>query len=222
HAEPRGALAPRRPRAESGAVRRRQPALRLPDDPARHPGEPVRPAPGAALRERRREDLRGVRQAVLTVRAVWEGERDGSRLHARAQVGAAGGRGDSLISPPEGVVRNQPSTTFDPRTGATPCLNDLKAKSPSLPAHPRASALPSRSTWPTRGRRWLSTTPPASRELTASLPRSPARAAGRSPCKPMCPGTPTSSACSPRRKRHSAGSMSWSTTLAFTILTCWA
>jgi len=41
------------------------PLFALPDDAARHPGEPLRPAACADLRERRGEDLRGVRQAIF-------------------------------------------------------------------------------------------------------------------------------------------------------------
>ena len=53
--------APGRPEAEGGPVRRRQPAVRPPDDPTRHPSEPVCPVACPDLRNRRRQDLRGVR-----------------------------------------------------------------------------------------------------------------------------------------------------------------
>lgn len=53
-------------------IQGRQPALRPPDDAARHPGESVRPAACPDLRRQRREDLRGVRPAVLPVRPVRE------------------------------------------------------------------------------------------------------------------------------------------------------
>ncbi len=43
-----------------------------------------------------------------------------------------------------------------------------RAKSRSSPARPRGSARPSPSTWPPRGRRWSSTTPPARKGPSAS------------------------------------------------------
>ena len=82
--------APGRPEAEGGPVRRRQPAVRPPDDAARHPGEPVRPAAGADLRGRSREDLRGVRQAVLAVRPVRQRPHRPHRRHARPEAGGPG------------------------------------------------------------------------------------------------------------------------------------
>src|SRR5262249_58650710 len=93
------------PAAEGGPVRRRQPLVRPRDDAARRPREPVRPAAGADLPGRRRQDLRGVRQAVLAVRAVRQRQRDGSRRHARPEAGATADRGDSVISPAEGARR---------------------------------------------------------------------------------------------------------------------
>src|SRR5262249_43319046 len=101
---PRGAVATGRPDEKSGPVSPRQSVVRRPDDAARHPGRTVCPPAGAAVRGRRREDLRRVRQAVLAVRAVRECERDRSRRHARPKVGAVGRRGDSGPSPAGGAA----------------------------------------------------------------------------------------------------------------------
>ncbi len=73
------------------------PAVRPPDDAARHPGEPVRPAASPDLRERRGEDLRGIRQAVLAVRPVRQRPHQPHRRHARQKAGGAGGSGVQVI-----------------------------------------------------------------------------------------------------------------------------
>src|SRR5208282_6836493 len=96
---PRSAAAPGRPEEESDPVSGRQSAVRRADDAARHPGQPVRSLAGADLRERTRQNLCGIRQALLALRTIRQRESNRSRRHARSQVGAAGSQGDSVTRP---------------------------------------------------------------------------------------------------------------------------
>jgi hypothetical protein len=124
---------PCRPDAQGGPVRRRQPLVRPPDDAARRPGGPVRPAASAALRERRGEDLPGIRQAVLALRPVRECGGHRCRHHARPKTGGVGGRGKAIR--PGGDLRT-PSTSFI-RWRITPEV--IAGKQVSTPA-PRQAA----------------------------------------------------------------------------------
>src|SRR5262249_12477866 len=127
------------------------------NDPAQRRRKPVRPAAGADLRERQRQDLHRIRQAVVPVRTVWApaGGR-GGRI-TRQEAGTTGGHGHALTVRDETVTasfgggRCQPCCCRIPRlTPADSCIRNyrgheegalawIKGAAVSIPSHATAS-----------------------------------------------------------------------------------